>query len=624
MRVDGLAQEAESDTILFLRDVTIISDRVNQFAKGQTVLGLDSLTRCDNPSGTLSDLLPGFTSAYIRNYGQGTLTTLSIRGTSSNHASLLWNGIRVAPPNIGYVDLSLIQGNFFQEVNVLYGGASPMYGSGAIGGGIHLNNRPVFDSAGWNGQALLSGGSYASLMGSGQMSYSSDKIYSHSAFSLNGSRNDFSYSDLSGEQARMEHAGYFKGGFLQDVAVKLPSDQYLMASAWFQYSDRDIPPSLTEAASEAELMDRSWRTMLVWKDFNRSGILEAKAAYFNEFERFMDPGSEVYSVIRSQVVSGAFESTFELFSHSSLFAGAAYNYEYADLDYYARPEHQQSLAIYASWMQEFESLEWQISANIRQEFLSGFRVPFLYSFGANGKIWNFITGKMSFSRNFRAPTLNERFWVPGGNLDLQPEESYSLEAGITLSPKLGKTESSLSLTGFSSWVENWILWLPATGYWSVQNAQEVWSRGLEVLLSESFSLGAVTVNLSGAYTLTLSTNEKKLSEYDASYDKQLIYTPVNRMMVKLGADWRGYRVSLKGTYTSQVYTTKDNESSLPGYFLLDGILSKTFRLRAHLPVTLQVNLNNILDKQYETVPYRPMPGFNAMGTVVVGLSNPQK
>jgi iron complex outermembrane receptor protein len=392
-----------------------------------------------------------------------------------------------------------------------------------------------------------------------------------------------------------------------------------MASAWFQYSDRRIPPTMTESESRAELMDRSWRTMLVWKDFNAASTLEAKVAYFNEFERYVDPNTDVYSVIHSQAATGAFETTWNLFPTSTFFGGVNYTFEYADLDFYDGPEDQQSLSLYVSWMQEIPCIQWKISANVRQEFMTGFRVPFLYSIGATGNIWQFVSGRLSFSRNFRAPTLNERFWVPGGNPELEPEDSYNLEAGITLAPKLGRLETSLSVTGFSSWVNNWILWLPGAGFWSVENAQEVWSRGLELILNEGFRAGQVRLDLAGSYTLTFSTNEKKLSEYDASYKQQLIYTPEQRFMLKAGAGWKGFRVTLRGNYTGTVYTTRDNEAFLPPYFLVDGIVAKDFRIGKRLPLTVQLNLNNLTGKDYETVPYRPMPGFNFMATVVVGV-----
>ncbi len=613
----GLPQDPVADTVMLLKDVEVVSERLSLYSQGQTICRLDSLTRRENPGGTLSELLTGFTTSYVRNYGQGTLSTLSIRGTSANHSSLLWNGIRLSPPNIGYVDLSLIQGSFFRDISVLYGGASPIYGSGAIGGGVHLNNRPSFDTARWDGNIGLSAGSFANFSGDIDLNYSSNRIFSHTSFNINDSKNDFPYTDLSGDDENLAHAGYFKSGFLQDLAVRLPHDQYLMGSAWFQYADREIPPTLTEFYSDAEQLDRSWRTMLVWKDFNPRNTIEAKTAYFNEYTRYVDPKTDVYSVIRSQTVTGVVESQWEFTPSVAFFAGTSYSFEYADLEFYESPEDQQNMAIYLSWMQKFSNSDWRLSLNARQEFLTGYKVPFLYSVGATGRIWKFISGRFSFSRNFRAPTLNERFWQPGGKPDLDPESSYNLEAGINVRSGSDILNSEISLTGYTSWVNNWILWQPGAGFWSVENAQKVWSRGLEVAVSETIQIHQLILSLTGSYSMTVSTNEKKISEYDASYRKQIIYTPLHRMMLKAGAGWKGFQLTLRGNFTGKVYTTKDNESYLPSYFLIDGILSKNIQVIHGLPVTFQVNLNNLAAEEYQVVPYRPMPGFNLMGTIVV-------
>ena len=76
--ISGIAaQDMAPDTILNLKDVTIYSSRIIRFAKGQSVITVDSLTRTEYPAGSLADIMTGFTSAYIRNYGQGTLSTLS-------------------------------------------------------------------------------------------------------------------------------------------------------------------------------------------------------------------------------------------------------------------------------------------------------------------------------------------------------------------------------------------------------------------------------------------------------------------------------------------------------------------------------------------------------------------
>lgn len=612
------AQDMAPDTILKLNDVNIYSSRISRFAKGQEVIKIDSLTRTEFPAGSLAQLMTGFTSSYIRNYG-GALSTLSFRGTSANHAGLLWNGIRVSPPNIGYLDLSLVQGSYFNNISILYGGASPMFGSGSIGGGIHLENKPEFDKQGFDLGLGLSAGTYGTFAVEGNADVSQKKFYSRTAYSFYNALNDFTYDNLQGRKDTLVHASIFKGGFIQDFAYKLAGNQYLMASLWFQYAHREIPPTLSEEKSEAVQMDRSWRTMLLWKDYNARNILEAKLAYFNEFTLYNDPLSTVYSTIKSQSAVGSFESTWEIFENSAIFAGTQFTFEYADLVNYNKPKSQDNLAIFASFRQNLPMLRWQFSLNGRQEFITGYNSPFLFSAGAEGNIWRFISGRFNISRNFRAPTLNERFWMPGGDPELKPEESWNEEAGISTENKFSDTYVKFSLTVYNSRVENWIIWLPAGNIWYVHNAQEVRARGLEISGNQTFNVKSVNIFLSESWSFTKSTNEKKLFELDASYKKQLIYTPLNRVVVTTGAIYQGFNLTLRGDFTGEVFTSTDNASSLPAHFLLDAIISKSFKIKNEYPITIQVNLNNVLNDKYEVTPYRPMPGINFLVTVRAGI-----
>lgn len=616
------AQDMAPDTILNLNDVNIYSSRISRFAKGQEVIKIDSLTRAEYPAGSLAQLMTGFTSSYIRNYG-GALSTLSFRGTSANHAGLLWNGIRVSPPNIGYVDLSLVQGSYFNNISILYGGASPLFGSGSIGGGIHLENRPEFDKTGFELGLGLSAGCFGTMAIEGNANVFKNRFYSRTAYSFYNAANDFTYDNLLGKKDTLAHASIFKGGFIQDFAFKLPGNQYLMASAWFQYARREIPPTLSEVKSEAVQMDRSWRTMLLWKDYNARNILEAKLAYFNEFTLYNDPLATVYSTIKSQSAVGAFESTWEIFENSAIFAGTQFTFEYADLVNYTQPESQDNLAIFASFRQTLPKMKWQLSVNGRQEFITGYNSPFLFSTGAEGRIWRFISGRFNISRNFRAPTLNERFWKPGGDPELKPEESWNEEAGISTENKFSETDIKFSITAYNSLVENWIIWFPVGNIWYVHNAQEVWSRGIEISGSQSFNLNSVNLFLTESWSFTKSTNEKKLFDLDASYKKQLIYTPLNRVVVRTGAICKGFNLTLRGDFTGEVFTSTDNLSSLPAYFLLDAIISKSFKINNEYPITIQFNLNNLLNAEYQVTPYRPMPGINFLVTVKAGMEQVQ-
>ncbi len=621
--VAASGQDSAPDTVLSLPDVHITSSRINRYAKGQQSVSFDSLDRMRIPAATLSELLTGLTGAYVRNYGQGTLATFSLRGTSANHTSLFWNGIRVSPPNIGYVDLSLIQGGFFKDISLLYGGASPIFGSGAIGGSLHLSTRPVFGPSAAKITAAFSAGSFRTFALEGSAEWSGEKLFSRTAWSLNGSQNDFSYNDLYGNRDKLDHASVSRGGFLQDLSLKLSGQQYLMASLWFQYAGRDIPPTLTQNESEASQIDRSWRGMLSWKNYNRKSVQEARIAYFNEFTRYTDPSGEVYSVIRSQTAAASAENSLEFSPRSVLLAGVQYTYEFADLDFYAQAEDQQSISLYASFSHDFTPFKWQFSLNGRQEFVTGYRPPFLFSAGFQGPLWKFLSGRLSVSRNFRAPTLNERFWVPGGNPGLEPEKSWNFEAGVTLKPSLKDVRLSFDATAYTSLVDGWILWLPGASFWSVENAQKVLSRGIELSTGYEQQFGRLGVSFNGNYSFTRSTNQLKQFEFDESYHKQLIYTPIHRASVRPGISFRGFELFLRGNFTGLIYTSKDNADSLPGYFLMDVVASKTWALRHSLPLTVQMNLNNIFNMDYQVVPYRPMPGFNFLVTLRVAVGSQQ-
>ncbi len=610
------SQDMAPDTVLNLPAVTISSSRIDRFAKGQVIQVFDSLSRSHFPNATLAELTGNLSGAYIRNYGQGTLATISMRGSSANHTGIFWNGIRVSPPNIGYVDLSLVQGVFFRDISLLYGGASPMFGSGAIGGSIHLENKPVFGQSSPTILAGISAGSFFTAGSEGTLRFSGRRYYSNTAYAINSSRNNFPYENFSGERTKLQHAAFLRGGFMQELAFRLKGDQYLSASLWFQYGDRDIPPTLTQSESVAWQLDRSWRTLVTWKKFLGINTFEGKAAFFDEYTLFSDSAAAVYSVIRSKTGTGAFEFTSDLSSRSSVFAGMQYTYEYADLDFYAGPENQQALAVFASFRHLIPRWLWQFSLNGRQEFLTGFDPPFLLSAGFEGKVWKGLSASINLSRNFRAPTLNERFWLPGGNPELDPEESWNQEAGILFRHDAGTADFNFRITGYSSLVSGWILWLPGNGFWSVENAQKVWSRGLEFNGGVDKTLQAIVLRTTGSYTYSRSTNQEKQSDDDASYHKQLIYTPLHRFFIRSGISFSGFSLFLQGNYTGKIYTTRDNSSDLPGYFLLDAVVSKTFRISQRYPVTVQVNARNILNHRYEAVPYRPMPGVNVMFTLV--------
>ena len=55
-----------------------------------------------------------------------------------------WNGIPINSVASGLTDLRLLPSNGFNNLGISYGGNSTIFGSGSVGGTIHLNNIPIF------------------------------------------------------------------------------------------------------------------------------------------------------------------------------------------------------------------------------------------------------------------------------------------------------------------------------------------------------------------------------------------------------------------------------------------------------------------------------------------------
>src|SRR6476469_9204389 len=99
---------------------------------------MDTLTLARYNTTSVSDLLSNQSTVHIKSYGNGNIATTSLRGGSSYQTALLWNGLNIQNAMLGMPDLSIIPTLFFDNVTVEYGGGSALWGSGAVGGCIHL------------------------------------------------------------------------------------------------------------------------------------------------------------------------------------------------------------------------------------------------------------------------------------------------------------------------------------------------------------------------------------------------------------------------------------------------------------------------------------------------------
>ena len=68
----------------------------------------------------------------------------SFRGTTAQQTAVVWNGININSQLLGQTDFNTVSTRGYNSIAVKAGGGSVVYGSGAIGGTIHLNNDLKF------------------------------------------------------------------------------------------------------------------------------------------------------------------------------------------------------------------------------------------------------------------------------------------------------------------------------------------------------------------------------------------------------------------------------------------------------------------------------------------------
>ena len=273
------------------------------------------------------------------------------------------------------------------------------------------------------------------------------------------------------------------------------------------------------------------------------------------------------------------------------------------------------------------SAKWQpterlgLSATLREEMFGDRFAPLIPALFADRLVSRTgnIMLKASATRNHKFPTLNDLYFLPGGNPNLKSEHGWSYDAGASFafgSKRWCPMSVSGSVSWFDSRIDDWIIWLPTTkGFFSPRNVKRVHAYGIESKLNLACEpIRDWVVDLNATYSWTPSINQgDKVSAADQSVGKQLPYIPRHSATLTGRLTWNSWSFLYKWAFYSERYTMSSNEYTitghLPAYYMSNISLEKSLHFR---PVDLQLKLavNNLFNEDYLSVLSRPMPGTN--------------
>jgi vitamin B12 transporter len=619
------AQVHMTDTLHELKAVEIQASRVNLFATGERVEQVDSMYQRMHSYSSVASVISESTTALLRSYGTGGLATLSFRGTQTTQSGVFWNGFNLNQPNMGMTDLSEIPSFFFDEISLQYGGASAQYGSGVIGGSLHLSSMPSFSDP-LSALVSISAGSFSNYTMAAKVGAGNEKFAWTSAIFGNTDKNNFPYQDLADAPQRLDHALASSEGILNQLAFRINKYQLITVGNWWQHTDRQLPPTMTMAVSRQRQVDRASRWSLQWSYSKGIGEMKLRLGFFDEMLHYTNRVAGIDAIYNLQTLPAEAEYKVRWGEATVVKIGASWKYMNADVPYYKGNRKRAEEAFYASVIHEWGKSGWKSVVNIRQDLDSAFHIPFCPSVGVEGFIYRSLRARISASRNFRVPTMNDRYWIPGGNPGLLPESSFNQEVGLDwkIMQRANSLKLEMGITVYNMIIDNLIQWVNVTSeVWSPVNVQKVWSRGLEPMFRASFNKGARSGLLQLSYTYTPSTYLQSAVAGDNSEGKQLIYIPLHKVnaVFRISNDkWYG---DLNASLNSRRFIEKDEGKALPAYFLINSAMGREFNVQ-RIDARLQMEIRNLTNAHYQVVQYYPEPGISVILNLIVKLNKNEK
>lgn len=619
----------------------------------------DSLALKENIALSMADILTFNSSVFVKSYGRATLSTVAFRGTSPSHTQVTWNGMRINNPMLGMTDFSTIPSFFIDRASLLHGTSSVNETGGGLGGLVKLSTAPD-GVQGFQAQYVQGIGSFSTFDEFLRLGYGNDHWQFSTRAVYSSSPNDYKYvnhdkkvniydddKNIIGQYHPTERnrSGAFKDfHVMQEVYYNTNRGDRFGLSAWYIDSNRELPMLTTDYGDERDFENRqrehtfrgvmSWdHSRESWKTTVRGGYIHTRMAYDYRREVTENFWADM-TRSRSRVntffgqAEGEYAPTRKWYFNAGV--SAHQHFVRSEDKNVLQQNGDKAIVGYDKGRIELSgsvSAKWQpvdrigLSAVFREEMFGARWAPLIPAFFVDGLLSRSgnVMVKASVSKNHKFPTLNDMYFLPGGNPDLKSEQGWTYDAGLSFDTA-GKNPLPFTLSGEVTWfdsrIDDWIIWLPTPkGFFSPRNVKTVHAYGIESRLGLAFKPASDwLVDINGSYSWTPSINDgEKMSPADQSVGKQLPYVPEHSASLTGRLTWKSWSFLYKWAYYSERYTMSSNDYTLSGhlpeYYMSNISLEKTLSLKP-LDLQLKLAVNNLFNEDYLSVLSRPMPGIN--------------
>ena len=589
---------------------------IDPAAASSSVETLDAVELAARGSHTVGDALEGLAGLRVRRYGPlGALQSVSVRGSSGGHTTVIADGVRLDSMQGNLSDVGLWRADDLASVEVAKGGHSAQYGTGAGAGVILLEGLPV--DALPTAKLTMQAGAFG--MRGADIGFTVPTASGGVRLSV-GRReaaNDFPY-EWMGKSRHRDNAD------VEQDHARLRWDLPVSRGDWtltaMMTRRQSGAPGADTGAPDAAVEDRARQ----WDDEQLVGLrgrvyvgewrVEPTLSARRSKMRYLDPPLDVDSVHRPHMAHLGLVGSREIgASHVALgFDGERQAITSTDvLDTDRNRGGAFILALHEIDMPDGIPVDTaQLDITARADSYSDFgsvispRAGFVLR-RASARLF------ANVGRSFRAPTFNDLYWTPGGNPDLDPERGTHRAFGVGWSDGLASVEASRYHTRFT----NEIQWAPlADGTWSPMNVSRSRKSGWDGRVAVRH--GSWRAAVRGSRTAAVDVSDTPAT--NETYGKQLRLIPkhmASAEMMYVTAAW-GSRAQHRWVGSS--FTRADNKDSPPSYAALDISVWRRLRLGG-MEYEARVDVTNALNAAYVIIPQYPMPGRSVSFTLGASL-----
>ena len=506
--------------------------------------------------------------------GIGSQTGIRLRGLSQSYVAVRVDGVDISDPTgtQNSYDFGGIMPSGFDQIEILKGSQSAIYGSEAIGGVINFKTS-TSNTIGEKTETNVTLGSNKTLaanfkytqteeLGSYALSISNIFTDGFSAKSDNGEADPYSKTEIK---------------FVLDQNI----NEQLIVGATALYSDEEI--DYDGFTHETDHIDRTRLAGSIYASFDSGSITNKITRSFSKTDRY-DLNGWNKSFIGNRDVWNYTGQTF--LNGANFTFGYEESTEEANIDGQNKDYKETALVSEILYTLGQSS---DISLAARQTSSENYGDDTTFRVAAINRHEGELTSRVVVSSGFRAPSLYELFDSYYGNSTFTPETSLNSEIGFE--KKLNES-SAVSATIFNNTVDNLIEFNNDTFVYE-QNNGSTETSGLE--LSSNMRLSN-SINLNANYTYTASETG----------NVQAVRVPKHDLVLQVES-----QLSEKFSSLTSLRVARDIEDTvwpsnvkMPNYEVLD--LSFTYDINGKSSAYLQVQ--NVADENYETI-----KGYNTGG-----------